>query len=119
MPKEAKIKPEEYTDPEVVDPLTDPAAEGEAKTDAEQPEGDKTEAEDTEPEAKSSLERVTAQPTGEPEGDEWKLGRPAPATMYFDIDSGEVTETQPVRANIIVLKGHQVTPHILRQIKGV
>jgi hypothetical protein len=119
MTKTAKVKPEEYTDPEITDPealVEDPAAEAEADEIVEETETEGAE----EPEAPKAgtLEKVTGQPVSDPEGDEWKLGRPAPATMYLDIDSGEVTETQPVRSTIIVNKGHQVTPHILRQIKG-
>ena len=73
-----------------------------------------------EPEAPNagSVERVTQQPVGKATGDSWELGKPAPRTMYLDYDNGEVTETQPVRAVVIVNEGHVVTPDILRQIKG-
>jgi hypothetical protein len=115
MPKEAKIKPEEYTDPEVSDP------ELKAKAEGEDPKAQETETKTTEePEAPKAgtLEKVTEQPVGSAAGDGWELGKPAPKTMYLDYDTGEVTETEPVRATVIVNEGHQVTPYILRQIKG-
>jgi hypothetical protein len=119
MSKAAKVKPEEYTDPEATNPEglpEDPAAEVKAKEAAKGTETKATE----EPEAPKAgtLEKVTEQPLGSAEDDGWELGKPAPKTMYLDYDTGEVTETEPVRATVIVNEGHQVTPYILRQIKG-
>ncbi len=48
----------------------------------------------------------------------WKVGEPAPTTLFYDYDQEKVVDTQPGRGYVIVNEGQPLTLDVLRQLQG-
>lgn len=70
----------------------------------------------TEESASKAVETEVAERPDNESWEGWEAGRPAPATKYRNLETGKIVDKQPVRAEVVVNKGDEITLYIKHQL---